>query len=259
MSELVLCDVKDGVATLTLHRPEQLNALTVAMGDAFSSKLDEIAENDEVRAIVLTGAGRAFSAGGDLDFLQARQQDTPAGNSAEMKRFYRRFLRMRALGIPLIAAINGHAIGAGMCLALACDVRLATPKAKLGLTFVGLGLHPGMGATYLLPALVGPQVSARLLLTGETLRAEEMCAMGVVAETHENALERAHELAAKMAAQAPLAVQQTLLTLREKQDEGLDRALSREAQCQAANYASADLAEGIAALKEKRKPEFKGL
>jgi len=254
---LVVVD-KGPVTKITLNRPDRLNALTVDMGEAFADVIDSLRGDTDVRAVVLTGAGRAFSAGGDLEFLRARQADTPDGNAREMKAFYKRFLSMRTLGVPLVAAINGHAIGAGMCLALACDVRIAAPSAKLGLTFVGLGLHPGMGATHLLPALAGPQVAARLLLTGDTVDAATMERLGVVASVDDDCVSAAMHVADRIAQQGPLAVRQTLQTLRERQDADIERALTRESQCQAANYASADLAEGITALQEKRKPVFGG-
>ena len=114
----------------------------------------------QVRAAILTGAGRAFSAGGDLDWLMARHRDTPENNVAVMTEFYKRFLVLRRLPVPVIAAINGPAIGAGLCLAVGgADLRVASAGAKLGVTFTKLGLHPGMAATFFLPQLVGPQVS----------------------------------------------------------------------------------------------------
>ena len=113
-----------------------------------------------MRAAILTGAGRAFSAGGDLDWLMARHRDTPENNVAVMTEFYKRFLVLRRLPVPVIAAINGPAIGAGLCLAVGgADLRVASTGAKLGVTFTKLGLHPGMAATFFLPQLVGPQVS----------------------------------------------------------------------------------------------------
>ena len=145
------------IGVITLADQARLNALTEPMGDAFSRLVDSIQANRQgVAAIVLRGEGRAFSAGGDLDFLRARRADSPESNVTMMLAFYRRFLAVRRLPVPVVAAINGPAIGAGLCLALACDVRVAAASAQLGVTFTKLGLHPGMGATHFLPRIVGP-------------------------------------------------------------------------------------------------------
>jgi len=247
-----------GVAVLTLNDPPRLNALTVDMGVQFQEVLRHRIDWAQARALVITGAGRAFSAGGDLQFLRERAADTPNRNAALMRAFYDRFavaLR-REVPVPTLAAINGHAIGAGLCLALAADMRVASASASLGITFVGLGLHPGMGATHLLPRLVGPQLAARMCLTGEPISGEEAARIGLVLEAvaPEDVLPRTLALARKVAAQAPVAVRSCARTLRLAQDEGLDRALWREADAQAQCYGGADLAEGIEAVAGKRKP-----
>ena len=147
------------VAVITLNNPSKMNALTEPMGDALISTVNKLKGDTNVRAAILTGAGKAFSAGGDLDWLLARHRDTPENNIKVMQEFYKRFLVMRQLPVPVIAAINGPAIGAGLCLAVGgSDVRIASNKAKLGVTFTRLGLHPGMAATHFLPQLIGPQV-----------------------------------------------------------------------------------------------------
>lgn len=256
----VLLNTADGVATITLHDPSKLNALNVSMAKDFGRVIDELCDNcDDVGAVVLTGSGRAFSAGGDLAFLDARAADTPSRNSQLMRRFYESFLAVRRLPVPVVAAINGPAIGAGLCLALACDVRVAARDAKMGITFVNLGLHPGMGATHFLPRLVGPQIASRMMLTGEVVDGAEAERVGLVAQTSvdgESALADALALAQRMAASAPLAVRGCVRSLRIAQDEGLDRALWREADAQAQVWNSRDMAEGLAALKEKRAPSF---
>ena len=173
-----------------------------------------------------------------------------------MRRFYQRFLSVRDLPVPVIAAINGPAVGAGLCFALACDVRIAAPTAKLGLTFVGLGLHPGMGATHFLPSIAGPQVAAEMMLTGKLLTGEEAAARGVVAAAVEEPLAAAMEMAAQMAGASPVAVRTCVRSLRFQQEAGLEAALWREADAQAQCYASADLLEGVNAVAEKRRPNF---
>lgn len=251
---------RTGVAVVTLCRPERLNALTVAMGASFEAAVTALGTDPDLRAVVLTGEGRAFSAGGDLDFLERRAEGDAQENAEEMRAFYRRFLSIRGLPVPVLAALNGAAIGAGMCLALACDLRVCARDAKLGLTFVGLGLHPGMGATHLLPTLVGHQTASRLLLTGEVIQGDEALRLGLVAESVETdrVLPRTLELARSMAAAGPVAVRSTVRSLRMLADEGLERALWREADAQAHCYATDDLRRGIEAVRTKSKASFEG-
>ncbi|KAG5185266.1 ClpP/crotonase-like domain-containing protein [Tribonema minus] len=233
------------------------------MGAEFMHTVAEISKachKGKVRAAVLTGAGKAFSAGGDTAWLMRRHDDEPERNSHIMRDFYRSFLCIRDLPVPIIAAINGHAIGAGLCLAMACDVRVVALSAKLGLTFVSLGIHPGMACTHFLPRLVGPQAAKKLLLTADTVTGSEALELGLVSEATEgdDVFVRACMLAARIAENSPVAVQQTVKTLRMAEEEHLDHALQREADAQALCYASNDLTEGILANKERRTPSFKG-
>ena len=161
-------DEQSGVKVLTLDRPDSLNAMTVEMGDAVQASVAQLSQlpPSELRALVITGAGRAFSAGGDMRFLHERREATPTDNADVMLNFYRRFLSIRSLPVPIICCVNGPAIGAGACFAMAADVRFTHAAAKIGFTFVGLGLHPGMGATHSLPAAVGPLALAGAALAG---------------------------------------------------------------------------------------------
>ena len=173
---------EEGVATLTFNDPDHRNAMTQAMGEAFRDKVEAMVGDPELRALVITGGGSAFSAGGDLDMIADRASEAHAGNARDsvgafMRSFYELFLSVRSLPFPTLAAINGHAIGAGLCVALACDIRYIAKEAKVGLNFTKLGLHPGMGATWTLPRLVGPAHAAELLYTSRILdgtRAEEI-------------------------------------------------------------------------------------
>ena len=251
------------VGVLTLNSPASLNALTLALADDLDAAVAAAAAAD-VRALVVTGAGRAFSAGGDMAFLRARaaagRAGDDAGNAREMRNFYARFLRpfRETVRVPTIAAINGPAVGAGLAVALALDLRLCARSARLGLAFVNLGLHPGMGSTLFLPQLVGPQLAARLLLTAELVGGDEAARIGLVLEAVEDAelLQRAVALGSRIASNGPLAVRETLRTLRRIPDEGLERALAREAEAQAANYGTAAFEEGLAAIAAKRAPRF---
>jgi enoyl-CoA hydratase/carnithine racemase len=145
-TSLVEVSVVDRIGLITLNDPARLNALTVDMGDAFVVAVDQMtaaAKQQQVRAVVVTGKGDAFSAGGDLNWLTARHTSTPFLNSSIMVDFYNRFLSVRKIPVPTICAINGSAIGAGMCMTLACDMRIAATNAKIGFTFSKLGIHPG--------------------------------------------------------------------------------------------------------------------
>lgn len=203
--------IADGVATLTLHRPEKLNAYTVEMGEEVVAAFARCREDEAVRAVVLTGAGRAFCAGVDLDALRAHQAgNAPArGPKLGEEDFLRKLpLDLVAFPKPVIVAINGPAIGVGVTMTLPCDVRLAAESATLALPFVKLGLLPGLGSTHLLPRLVGMGRALELVLSGRTIPAAEAAAIGLVNRTVPDAelLPAAHELARTMARHRPEAL-----------------------------------------------------
>lgn len=246
------------IAVITLNNPSKLNALTEPMGDALIAKVEEVKEMEDVRAAIVTGAGKAFSAGGDLDWLLARHRDTPENNIRIMQEFYKKFLVLRSLPMPVIAAINGPAVGAGLCLAMGgADIRVASNTARMGVTFTKLGLHPGMAATHFLPSIVGPQIAADLLLTGRLVKAEEALSLGLVARLGDCAVSVAMDLAKDICLSGPVAVRTLVQTLREKQNVGLQEAYRVEATAQSTCYPTKDLAEGVKALQEKRSPVFK--
>jgi enoyl-CoA hydratase len=252
----------DGVAVLTLDDPERRNAMTETMGDDLTARCAELAEDERVRAVVLTGAPPAFSAGGDLDMLEdlgrrAREEGFDATD--HMRAFYRRFLAVRDLPQPVIAAINGHAVGAGLCVALACDLRIVAAEAKVGLNFARLGLHPGMGGSWLLPRTLGDQQAKLWLYTGRLFSGSEAAAEGLALESlpADQVLDAARALAAEIAGASPVVVRQLKSTLATLPPD-LDAALDREAAAQAVNYASEDLAEGLAAGRARRAPSFPG-
>ncbi|KAL2913830.1 hypothetical protein HK105_206709 [Polyrhizophydium stewartii] len=249
-----------GVVTVAFNRPDTLNPMTEPMGREFTAVLGELGRDRGVRAVVLTGAGRAFSAGGDLEFLRQRTQTEPLRNAEIMRAFYELYLRpVITLPVPIIAAINGHAVGAGFCLALACDMRVASTKAKVGLNFVRIGMPPGMGGSYTLPILVGPQVAARMILTGDLVGGDEAAALGLVlrAVAPDALAGDALALARRVASASPAAVRQTVATLRMRFFDGaFERALQREADSQAICYNAPDMAEGLKAIAERRDPVF---
>merc|ERR1712025_132963 len=205
------------VAVITLNNPSKLNALTEPMGEALIKNVEEVKKLRDVRAAIVTGAGKAFSAGGDLDWLLARHRDTPDNNIRIMQDFYKKFLVLRSLPVPVIAAINGPAVGAGLCLAVGgADIRVASNNARMGVTFTKLGLHPGMAATHFLPDIVGPQVAADLLLTGRLVSAEEAVDLGLVSSSSPCALTGALQLADQISQAAPVSVRTLVQTLRRK-------------------------------------------
>ncbi len=266
-SDLIRESREGDVVTLEFNDPDHLNAMTRAMGEAFRDRIGVLAQDESLRALVLTGVGRAFSAGGDLDMLQ-RQADLGAaapgrawrGIRDEMASFYRLFLSIRDIPCPTIAAINGHAIGAGFCVALGCDFRFVAAEAKLGLNFTRIGVHPGMAATWNLPRLVGPGLAAELLYTSRMLDGEEAARIGLA----NRVLPRAEVLAAavataqEIAGNAPLAVRAVKQALRRTETASIEDQLQFEATEQARHFESADAHEGIAAVREKRAPRFEG-
>ena len=266
--DLLLLERQDGVAIATLNDAERLNAMSEAMGQALVGAVDALAQDESVRVVVLTGAGRAFSAGGDLDLLERMGRDgnaAPGGevrrrHEAFMGRFYRLFLRLRALPQPTLAAVNGPAIGAGCCVALACDLRIAAREAKLGLNFNRLGLHPGMAATWTLPRIVGPAHAAELLYTGRILDGTEAERIGLVSRAvpRESLRDEALALARSIAESAPLSVRATKRSLALSALRTLEEQLDQEAREQALGYESADLLEGLAAARARRAPRFTG-
>lgn len=257
-----LVDVKiggSGVAVVTLNSPKTLNAMTVAMGNEFVTAVDSLSKEPKLRAVVLTGAGSAFSAGGDISFLRSRIADTFDGNVLAMREFYSRFLCIRKLGVPVVAGINGHAIGAGFCVALACDIRVVSETAKLAINFTRLGIHPGMGGTYFLPKLAGYNAASHLILTGDTISGKDALRMGLVQGVYpsDDVLNQAVIVAEKIATASKIAVHESLVTLRAGDDVALVNALQREAEAQAVCYAEGvDLNEALNALVEKRLPKF---
>ncbi|KAH6562187.1 hypothetical protein BASA61_000613 [Batrachochytrium salamandrivorans] len=252
--------VPTGVVIVGLNRPETLNPMSEPMGIEFTRVLKELGTSPAVRAVVLTGNGRAFSAGGDLEFLRDRTRTAPLKNVEIMRAFYHLFLTpVISLPVPTIACINGHAVGAGFCLALACDMRIANTHAKMGLNFVRIGLTPGMGGSYILPVLAGQQVAARMMLTGDLVTGAEAESLGLVLKhtEPEEAMNESMKIARRIALASPVAVRQTVKTLRMQLHDGaLERALQREADTQAICYSSVDMVEGLDAIAQKRNPVF---
>ncbi len=259
---LVERDDRDGgIVVLTLNDPERRNAMTEDMGDAIAAAFDDLSDDDAARVVVLTGAPPAFSAGGDLDMLEElgrRARDEGFDAAPFMREFYARFLAVRRSPVPVVAAVNGHAVGAGLCVALACDLRIVATEAKLGLNFARLGLHPGMGGSWLLPRALGVQRGAELLYTGRLASGSDFARWGAALEERpaDEVLPAALELAGEIAASSPTVVRQLRATLAASPTSTLDDQLAREASAQAVNYASDEFVEGLTAVRERRAPRF---
>jgi len=275
---------RSGVVLLTLSLPERRNAMTPELTAAWAQAMESLEQDDSVRAVVVTGAGTAFCAGGDLSWLghadpadrgtagadtgvavtgvagaDARPVPTPAQLRAKMYDFYRTWLRVRDLEVPVLAAVNGPAIGAGLCLALACDLRYAAPTARFSVPFLALGLHPGMAATYLLPEAVGMARAREMLYTGRVVGASQAVELGLINRVlpAEGLVEEVLDVAASVAAAAPVAVRLTKAALRHG-PRSYAEALEWEALAQPVTMASHDLQEGLRAVSEKRPPQFRG-
>ncbi len=256
--EHILVEIADGVAVVTLNRPKVLNALHAALLRELDEALTQLGVDTSVRAVIVTGAGeKAFAAGADIEELAAVGQ---ADGQALSERGQQIFSRLETLGKPVIAAINGFALGGGCELALACTVRIASETARLGQPEVKLGLIAGYGGSQRLPRLVGQGAALKILLTGEMVGAAEALRIGLVEEVVPAAdlMTRARALAGVMAGMAPVAVRQTIAAVHEGYDLPLGEALAHEAALFGVCCATADKAEGTRAFLEKRAPKWQG-
>ncbi|QBR91889.1 enoyl-CoA hydratase/isomerase family protein [Nocardioides euryhalodurans] len=250
----------EGVAVLTLDNPDQRNAMSEPMTTSWVAAVDELAADRSLRAVVVTGEGSAFCSGGDTSWIASEPDATVDELRTRMLPFYRAWLSIRRLEVPTIAAVNGAAIGAGLCLALACDLRYAAAGSRLGVPFVRLGMHPGMAGTWLLPEAIGHAHARDLLLTGRVVDADEALRLGLVSRVlaPESLLDEAVSVATTIAGNAPIPTRLTTLALRDGGHADAEAALQWEAMAQPLTLATADLQEGIAAAREKRAPRFTG-
>jgi len=257
MAELRV-ETVDAVTTLTLDRADALNSLTLGLKNELLQALKSAGRDRAVRAVVITGAGRAFCAGQDL---RERMEPDAAPLAVELRQRYNpMIIAMRRLEKPIVAAVNGVAAGAGASLAFACDIRLAAPEASFILAFGRVGLVPDSGATWFLPRLVGTAKALEIALTTDPLSAADAERFGLVARIvpADALLADAQALAGRLAASAPRAIALTKRALNRSWDATLEEQLEYEADLQGLAGASADHAEGVAAFLEKRRPAFTG-
>ncbi|HZC17899.1 MAG TPA: crotonase/enoyl-CoA hydratase family protein [Caulobacteraceae bacterium] len=262
---LLTLEKRGHVAILTLNRPESLNALGApGDGDAVAATCEAVNGDLDVRCVVLTGAGRAFSAGGDVKAMKARE-GAFAGNGVAIRDGYRRNIHrivrsIYGLEVPAIAAVNGAAIGLGCDVACMTDIRICAENARFGVTFLKLGLIPGDGGAWLLPRTIGMSRAAELLFTGDVIDAHTAVAWGLVSRAvpAEFLLEEALALANRIAAQPPHALRLAKSLLRQGQSASYDTLMEMSAAAQAISHLTEDHMEGVDAILEKREAVFKG-
>jgi 2-(1,2-epoxy-1,2-dihydrophenyl)acetyl-CoA isomerase len=258
----LLYEVKDGIATLTLNRPHRLNALGDSLRDDLLDAVSRASADPEVRVMIVTGAGKGFCAGGDVKAMneaKEERRERPLLEKIAPSRD-RTLLAMRDAPQPIIAAVNGAAAGAGMNLALGCDIRIASTAARFAQAFVRRGLHPDWGGTYFLPRVVGMAKACELIFTGDVIEAAEALRLGLVSQVvaPEELMPTAYALAGKIAAGPPLAIRLAKRALYHSVDSDLRSALEFETFAQNICSETEDAREGIRAFVEKRPPVFRG-
>jgi enoyl-CoA hydratase/carnithine racemase len=259
----VLVEAEGGVATITLNRPENRNSMTPDLMAAFRAAVADAAADRALRAVVLTGRGPSFCAGADFRTASPVPGDRPDDTVPDYERLfatYEPFLEVFDLPMPVVAAMNGHAVGGGFGLALVCDLRVANREARYGANFARLGFHSGMAISHLLPRIVGVPLAADLLFTGRLVTGAEAAAIGLAHEAvaAEDVLAAAHAKARAIAACAPEAVRLMKRSLYRGAGWDPRGAARAEAFAQAATMRTEDAREGIRALLEKREPRFRG-
>ena len=257
----VRCEVEDGIGTITLNRPDKLNALSNELSRDLFDVLTRVAADDEVRGVMITGAGRAFSAGGDLDGMQRHVDSGDWRAISDLLQTGARVVSLlNAMAKPSVAVINGPAVGAGGSLALACDVRIASPSASFGLVFSRLGLHPDWGGTYFLPRLVGTGTALELILSGDIIDASEALRLGIFSrvvpgdQLNATALEAVKTFAAKSSLALMLARKAVYDSVNMSLKDVLDLEVANQMQC----FHSPDARERITGFRDRRRTISRG-
>jgi enoyl-CoA hydratase/carnithine racemase len=261
MAEHLQFDVADNIATLTLNRPEKLNAFTNDMLHGLVAALDDCDDRDDVRVVILTGAGRGFCSGGDVGTMGEAADNRPHVTKNRIWRDVQAFpKRLARFEKPIIAAVNGVAVGGGMDLALACDLRVAGNSARFAETYAKIGLAPGGGGAYFLPRIVGKARALELLWTAEFIDAATALEIGLVNHVYEDAdlMTDTRALAARIAAMPPLSVQLIKRVVEQGLNSDMATAFDLISSHIAVARAGVDHPEAIAAFKEKRPGKYKG-
>lgn len=262
MTDFLISERDGPVVTLTMNQPEQRNPLTgnTAVPE-FLAAIDRIHDDSSVRCVILTGNGPSFCAGGDI--REMKRQASPEVSEMEIRQHYRRGIQRLTLAlfdleVPVIAAVNGHAIGAGLDLACMCDIRIASEKARFAESFVKLGIIPGDGGAWLLPRIVGMSRAAELAFTGDMIDAPQALAWNLVSRVvpHETLLEATRELAGRITQNASHGLRLAKRLMREAIHSRLDTVLELSAVFQAVSHKTPDHSEAVDAFLEKRAPRF---
>jgi 2-(1,2-epoxy-1,2-dihydrophenyl)acetyl-CoA isomerase len=252
---------QSSILTLRLNRPDRLNALNVELGEGLAAALIRAAGDDSVRAIVITGAGRGFCAGGDVSLLRdARSREAHHELEALVRTGKKIALTIADMPKPVLGSINGPAAGGGANLALACDLRIASSTASFGQSFSKLGLYPDFGGTFFLERLVGPAKAAELFFTGDMIDASEAARLGIYNRVvaPEQLVEETQKVAQKLAAAPPMTVARVKDRLFKSHRAALEKVLDEEIRRQVECFKSTDCLEGLVAFHEKRPPNFSG-
>ncbi|MCZ6728848.1 MAG: enoyl-CoA hydratase-related protein [SAR324 cluster bacterium] len=261
MSENLKFEIDNGIATITLNRPEKLNAFTPDMLEAWLAAYRECRDSDAVNVVVLTGAGRGFCSGGDVarmgDSADASPMDAKTRLASSVQQLP---LTLAEMDKPVLAAVNGVATGAGMDVALMCDMRIAAESARFAETYVKIGIVPGAGGAYFLPRLVGYTKALEMLLTGDFVDAQEALRIGLVNQVvpDDQLMEKTYELARKISSNAPLSVRLIKRAMVQGLSMDLRSHLDQISSHMGVVRGSEDHKEALAAFKEKRTPVFKG-
>jgi 2-(1,2-epoxy-1,2-dihydrophenyl)acetyl-CoA isomerase len=254
----LLTDLSDGVQTITLNQPDKFNALSRAMIKDLADVVRTVERDDAIRAVVITGAGKAFSSGADISEFDTSNGGMDAGDV--LRRVYNPLVtRLHALEKPVLAAVNGVAAGAGMSLALTCDLRYAAESARFVVAFIKIGLVPDAGFSYFLPRLIGPAKTLELAWTADPLEAQEAYELGMLNKVlpDDQLLGHVQEVAARLARAPAKPVGLIKRAVNKAHELPLDRVLELEANYQTVASRDPNFAEGVAAFREKRQPNFR--
>ncbi len=261
MSEHLIYEIDDGVATIRLNRPEKMNAFTDDMLREWLHALDDCAANQDVRVVVITGTGKAFTTGGDTGSFADKATQTPAQIKAHVAQGIQKIpLKIAAMDKPVIAAVNGLAVGGGLDIALACDMRFASESARFAETYARMGLIPGAGGAYFLPRIVGTAKALEMFWGTEFVDAHEAERLGLVNKVFpdDELMPATYEFAKRVSNGAPLSIQLIKRLVRQSMSMDLPAALDLVASNLPVVRTSEDHREALAAHKEKRQPVFKG-
>lgn len=254
---VVLLEKKGGMAILKINRPEALNSINSEVLQGISDVVDDVAADPEIRVMIVTGEGKAFVAGADIAAMSVMNQEQGLAFGRLGAKVFR---KIETMDKPSIAAVNGFALGGGCELAMACDIRIASEKAKFGQPEVSLGITAGYSGTQRLPRIVGKSVAMELLLTGGQIKAAEALRIGLVSKVTEPEalMDEALDMATRIMKNAPLAVKYTVMAIKEGLEAPMDEAIEIESKLFAKCFATEDQKEGMKAFLEKRSAEFKG-